>query len=206
MQRELFNDFTGVPEDKSETASSPSKSPSLFESLRVTLTLDKMILGVLVNMVALVVVYSVALERGVKMGQERAAAFTATEERGAQMDVIPPAAERTPPPPARPEQAAADPVMLSGQESPAAPAAVVLLDGRYTIQLVTYEREERAKKEVEKLGEKGHRAFIIPSGKFYQVCIETFPEKNLALRKLLELRSVGYERVYAGAYVRPVKR
>jgi len=77
-------------------------------------------------------------------------------------------------------------------------------DGRFTIQLITYVTQARADKEVKSLTEKGHRAFIIPSGKYFQVCVDRFGHKQDASLHLGTLNRRGYAKHYEGAYVRMV--
>ncbi len=74
---------------------------------------------------------------------------------------------------------------------------------QYTIQLVTYKDQLLAKNEVNRLREKGYESFIIPSGSFYQVCINYYQSKFATRSTLHELKVEGR---YPGAYVRPVTR
>lgn len=76
----------------------------------------------------------------------------------------------------------------------------------YTIQLVTYMSEARATEEVEQLRGRGRAAYIIPSGEYYQVCIEHFAEKLKAHETMNELERQGILETYRDAYVRPVRR
>lgn len=76
----------------------------------------------------------------------------------------------------------------------------------YTIQLITYRNEEPAKREVESLRKKKHEAFVVRSGDYYQVCIDLFESKELALQKLIQLRKEKYYETYPGAFVKFVKR
>ncbi|OGW84016.1 MAG: hypothetical protein A3C47_01415 [Omnitrophica bacterium RIFCSPHIGHO2_02_FULL_51_18] len=67
----------------------------------------------------------------------------------------------------------------------ALPGALVPGLGKpYTIQLVTYKKEDLAEKEVAGLRKKGHTAFIIPSGDYYQVCAGQYVSKEDAHRNL----------------------
>lgn len=54
----------------------------------------------------------------------------------------------------------------------------------YTIQLVTFKKEDLAEKEVAKLRAKGIYAFIIPSGDYYQVCAGQYVSKEDAGRNI----------------------
>ncbi|HTL48823.1 MAG TPA: SPOR domain-containing protein [Verrucomicrobiae bacterium] len=86
------------------------------------------------------------------------------------------------------------------------PIAVEPAENPYTIQLVTYMSEARAMQEVEALKGKGCGAFIIPSGSYYQVCINHFAEKPQAHEEMLKLQNQGVLDVYQGAYVRQIHR
>ncbi len=82
----------------------------------------------------------------------------------------------------------------------------LLHDNPFTIQLVTYRSEARAQEEVANLKKSGYNSFIIPSGDFFQVCINRFKEKEVALQQLSELKNVQNFYSYQDAYVRPVMR
>ncbi len=90
-------------------------------------------------------------------------------------------------------------------ETAPAPAAAEVPKQGFTIQVVTYAGAQKAQQEVQKLIQKGHSAFVIPSGKYYQVCIESFGDKKTAAQKLTKLRTDGYQKTYPGAFVRPVR-
>jgi hypothetical protein len=92
----------------------------------------------------------------------------------------------------------------SASDSPAPAAAEAPRKG-FTIQVITYTGAQKAQQEVQKLIQKGHSAFVIPSGKYFQVCIESFGDKKAAMQKLTKLRTDGYHKTYPGAFVRPVR-
>ncbi len=75
--------------------------------------------------------------------------------------------------------------------------------GDFTVQLVTYDNKSLADKEITRLKSKGYEGFIIPSGRFYQVCTNYFDNKSKARSQLEELKQTGR---YPDAYVRPVIR
>lgn len=75
--------------------------------------------------------------------------------------------------------------------------------GRFTVQLVTYDNQGLAEKEIARLKEKGYEGFVIPSGRFYQVCANYFDNKSQARTDLETLKGSGR---YPGAYIRPVVR
>lgn len=75
--------------------------------------------------------------------------------------------------------------------------------GKYTVQLVTYDNKELAEKELNRLKSQGYQGFIIPSGRFFQVCANYFDSKSTARPKLDQLKQTGR---YPDAYIRPVVR
>ena len=58
----------------------------------------------------------------------------------------------------------------------------------YTIQVATYREQALAQKEMQQLKKKGYSSFIIPSGKFYEVCTGSYFEKNKAYNCLKSLK------------------
>lgn len=75
--------------------------------------------------------------------------------------------------------------------------------GNYTVQLVTYDNQSLAEKEINRLKSKGYEGFIIPSGHYYQVCANYFDTKSKAHSDLEALKQTGR---YPDAYIRPVIR
>ena len=75
--------------------------------------------------------------------------------------------------------------------------------GNFTVQLVTYDSKSLADKEISRLKLKGYEGFIIPSGRFFQVCANYFDDKSKARSQLEEFKQTGR---YPDAYVRPVTR
>jgi len=73
---------------------------------------------------------------------------------------------------------------------------------RYTIQLVTYRYESRAKREVEKLKQNGFSAFVMQRGKYFQVCVDRFRDREAARAKLDKIMTGGLEQTYHDAFVR----
>ena len=69
--------------------------------------------------------------------------------------------------------------------------------GNYTIQLVTHINENVAKKEILALKNKGYKPFVIPSGKYIQVCVGNYPEKKGAIQSLKKFKNM-----YGDCFVR----
>ena len=72
--------------------------------------------------------------------------------------------------------------------------------GNYTIQLVTHVNENVAKKEMLSLKNKGYKPFVIPSGKYIQVCVGSYPEKEDAIQSLKKFKNM-----YGDCFVRKSK-
>lgn len=92
---------------------------------------------------------------------------------------------------------------LANVNEPTSNAAEIKKVGNFTIQLVTYDNEELAKREINRLKSGGHEGFVIPSGKFYQVCANYFESKGKARTVLEKFKESGR---YPDAYIRTVIR
>jgi hypothetical protein len=105
-------------------------------------------------------------------------------------------------------QALSDDLMQTVQEvkrtpDVAFPTVDLTRKGSYTIQLVTYADEKLAVREIDHLKTKGLAAFVIPSGRYYQVCAHYFEDKTTAKSFLKQFSDISR---YPGAYIRPVIR
>lgn len=100
------------------------------------------------------------------------------------------------------EETAPVQAMVAASQPEAPAAAPAAEEGKYTVQLITYVGKPRASEEVEKLNKLGYSAFIIPSGKHHQVCINRFKSKEAANDFLGSARKDGLLKTYPGAYVR----
>lgn len=83
-------------------------------------------------------------------------------------------------------------------------AAAAVKKKGFTIQVVTYKSQKLANAEVELLKKKRHDAFVVPSGIYYQVCIDVFKDRKSAMKKLIQLRVNGYNKTYPGAFVKAI--
>lgn len=189
-QGEFFREWTeikkrGFPENLSKVAS----SPSLLERMKVTLTIERFILCVLVNVCAFVFFYSLGFEQGLrKVRVEKVPSPVEAPVSVKRIESSP-----IPPAPAAPH--------VEVQDFTVRPS-----DNFFTIQLVTYKTSQAAHQEATKWKEKGFRSFIIPSGKYYQVCIDLFEKMPEAHEKLMDLKGTDLGRLYQDAFVRPVRR
>lgn len=76
--------------------------------------------------------------------------------------------------------------------------------GKFTIQLVTYTSQSQAEERIKLLLERGHKGFVIPSGKYLLVCVDGFDSRQAANHVLKNLRNMGD--APPDAYVRMVPR
>lgn len=159
---------------------------SWLSQVQVTLRIDHLLIGGILALVLYVLIFSFGVEQGKRYASAQAHAEQAKLALATETAVETPAA-----PPVQ-ETAPAVPVLST---SP--------ISGKYTIQLITFTSRPRAQEEVERLKKKGFQAFIIPQGKFFQVCAERFQSVKEAERKLTELRSEGF--APSDAYIRPLK-
>lgn len=101
------------------------------------------------------------------------------------------------------------PVATSKAVTPQTPAVTGLAaedtaaNKPYTIQLITYTTRDKAQSEVETLGTKGFKGFIIPSGKYFVVCVGHYASSAEASQ---DLRALKTNKSYADAYARKLNR
>jgi len=90
-----------------------------------------------------------------------------------------------------------------GSEANVLPSADHKHKSDFTVQLVTYNSRDLAALEVNRLRLKGYEGFVIPSGQYFQVCVDYFSSRSKANSHLERFRSGGR---YPDAYIRPVVR
>ena len=73
----------------------------------------------------------------------------------------------------------------------------------FTIQLITYQSESRAKEQAAKLAMEGHKTFVLPEGGYFQLCSGKFASQNLAYKAWLKLK--GRLTDYKDMYVRFIR-
>jgi len=210
VQGELFIEDSNQPKLN-------QKSKSFLSQHGVTLTLDKLLLLTIGLMVVFALTYSFGVERGKRLMERKLESMMPIFSE----TVL----ERSLPTASYPDQK--DEVVLvvnqDKQEIAEAKATrevkkdsgksiisekqvlpVANQDkGKYTIQLVTYTNERQAGNEISRLESSGHNGFVIPSGRFYQVCSEYFKNRHQATNLLKNFRSSGR---YPDAYIRPIVR
>lgn len=77
-------------------------------------------------------------------------------------------------------------------------------DGKYTIQVVTYNTQSAAERLISQLQVKGYEGFVIPSGQYLQVCVNAFQTQGEAKLLLSRLKSEGL--APNDAFIRPMIR
>lgn len=193
MQGDLFQ----FPASAAAAASSVRQS--FLEKSRVSVRMDQAVIGMIACMILGVVIFCVGVEKGKKIGLREARihshsriaqpAPAASEERDLTGSITLQAVEVTPAAvKVAAETTTAAPV--SGVEAAAASEnAAGRPAGKYTIQLVTYQNKADAQKHIDRLSAKGYTGFVIPSGKFHQVCANGFEKRPDAVSVLKELKS-----------------
>ena len=177
------------------TLSTHLPKTDFLDRYRVTLKLDQALVGAIAMLVLYVLVFSFGVEKGKRYAAEELKAERAKREHLVQefRDKIFISAE--------PEPASGT---ATGPESggsvktaPAsAPAEIFSAkgefpQGKYTIQLVTFTSDRIAQDKIKKLSGKGLQGFVIPSGKFKQVCVAAFESRQKASQVLGQLKSEG---------------
>ncbi len=199
MQGDLF----GIPTLTASAGSIHQKS-AFLERHRVTLRFDQALMALIALLVACVLIFSFGVEKGKRLGMAELKSERAKRERIVRelsekvfaknsqgllplSNAQPAVAE-----PAKPQ--ALTPVQVQDLLTPPV--------GKYTIQLITYNNKSAAEKEIKRLADKGLRSFVIPSGRFQQVCVDAFESRQKANEVLIDLR---LRQIAAkDAYIRPI--
>ncbi|MCM8774956.1 MAG: SPOR domain-containing protein [Candidatus Omnitrophica bacterium] len=201
MQGDLFE----VP---SQSLSSHSIQKFAFlEQTRVSLRLDQIMVGIIALVILYVLVFSIGVEKGKRFALAELAAERQMRERIVSdlTQKILKAREVQQPPasvsasPSIPKAVLAPPrvtilednVGLNGRMDTMAAELSKVSGKRYTIQVVTYTSHKQAEEQILKLGQKGYGGFVIPSGRYLQVCVDTFDSREKAAKVLRELKSSG---------------
>ena len=200
MQTDLF----GTSQTPSAMINSQQPKPHFLEGMRFSLRLDQALVAAIALLVVFVLVFSFGVEKGkrfalAELKSERAKREKIIQEFRAKLF----------------ETGVANPVVLRMQEDEApgkieiaAPASKIqagsvaavesgpgALDGKkypagkYTVQLITFTSQKMAEKEIGNLVQKGHQPFVIPSGRYLQVCANGFDSRESAEEFLRELKA-----------------
>jgi len=163
----------------------------------VTLRLDHLSVLGISALVLYVLVFSFGVEKGKQIALRELEAKR-TEAAALQESLVEAVRDTAPSMPLK-ETPAVDPPP-SPKVAEVTPSSRV---GRYTIQVITFTSQLRAEEEVKKFQEKGYPSFIIPGGRFFQVCVDRFENLTEARQKLLRLQAEGF--APPDAFIRPVK-
>jgi len=93
----------------------------------------------------------------------------------------------------------------TASETTSAKKAVSVNAPYYTIQLATFSKQETAHREVDNLASKGYEGFVRENGRFFEVCVFRFKERQLARKKLDDLMRFGFRDTYRDAFVKRVR-
>lgn len=194
--------------------SGPEARAGFSERARFSMSLDKLLFGLLACVIFFVLIFTL----GVQVGKRTALEGVLAEKQENPGELVLPAGPLTPEPSehALEPEAALDfqgepragslesgEARAGASESQALQPSGAARKG-YTIQLITYLSQDRAEREAESLRAKGLDSFIIPSGQFFQVCAQAFGTFEEAKGGLARLKQ-DYP-AYRDAYVRPVQR
>ncbi len=192
-QGELFNEIcTENLSAQEEQSSSNKEAPKQF-----ILSFDKFLVFILFIIIVMAVAYAFGVASGRGGGNKGEIA-----EEVSPIKIISEPQNVSITEGSKPEEA-------KGEEKTVASVAVLadkfepVTEGGWTIQVVTYTDPLRAREEVAKLRDEGFKPFIIPSGKYHQVCVNRFKNRSLALKMLPTFTRSGE---YFDAYVRKVKK
>lgn len=202
MQAELF-EMSGPVVDAARIA---KPSSGWMDQFRVTLRIDHLLIGGILALVLYVLVFSFGVEKGKRYAMDELKAEKMKQEQISKelielKPLLP--SSVTPVKTSDSELKTAPPTSQTASPSLALTvASAVPLNGQYTIQLITFKSRKRAEQEVERLKKLGYQGFIIPQGKFFQVCTDAFKNLGEAREELMRLRSEGH--ASADAYIRPL--
>ena len=190
MQAELFN-MSGPVVDASKVSKPQS---GWLDHIRVTLRLDHLLIVGISALVLYVLVFSFGVEKGKRYAIDEVRAERAKQEQISKELAQPEVRATLAVVSAPSEEKVSVPEDEKRREGPAG--------GHYTIQLIAFTSQRLAEKKVEDLKKKGYQGFIIPRGKFFQVCADAFQNMDEAREKLIQLRAEGF--AAADAYIRPL--
>lgn len=184
MQGELFQ----IAGSAAESAGTAHLQRGWMNRFRITLRLEHLSIGGILALVLYVLVFSFGVEKGKRFALLELRAEKARQDEINQVLEQPTPVPATPSVPPAPVEIIADSALSPGA-------------GKFTIQLITFTSRSRAEKEVERLKKTGHTSFIIPSGKFFQVCVDAFETQAEARIRLTRLKAEGF--ASPDAFIRP---
>ena len=228
MQTDLFTS-TSFENIESNSSAFSTKGDDAQKAKKTAYGMDKLLIGVCLLVVSYVVVFSWGVERGRKQTKvDTDAKIEKLHNELSRLTLVAHELARTPvrKPEIAPIAPASDtePIELSNQTtwpsenfettttvllpsesaSVPVPSAETVTFGKkqFTVQLATYVTTDRAEEQVQKLKKIGYDAYVIPSGKYFQVCIEKLATKPMAQSLKSKIQSETH--LYPDAYIRNV--
>ena len=207
MQGELFEASQSIAQ---AAKIQKSRTPNWLDLFQVTLRIDHLMIGSISALVLYVLVFSFGVERGKRYATDEIRVEKLRQEQIAQELPAPLLSVSMPKDTTSskgsslpvPSQASAP----TAKETPTPATKIdsaLPLSGEYTIQIVTYKSKRQAEERVDYLRKTGVRGFIVPQGKFFQVCADAFIDMKEARQKLTKLKAEGD--IPPDAYIRPLK-
>lgn len=213
MQKDLFGTSAVLTESNPKT--------DFLQRFRITLRFDQALIVMILLLVAYVLIFSFGVETGKRYSMAEIRAERSKREHmveeltgkifeaqaAVQNNGAIPATAGKPIPAAGTTAAPATLAPATGTPVSVAAATPAVTEkekptGKYTIQAVTVTSQAAAEREIKKLTAKGYRGFVIPSGKFLQICVEGFESREKASQNMKQLKTSGM--VPKDAYVRPL--
>lgn len=187
-QQELFGEFASKETRKAERFPSLNRAP---KPIPIYASIDQIILVSIVLILVGCFVFFLGVLRGKSLSSRTPVVAAPQKARS----VAPAPAQKTTV--SRPVLASAStaqtPALLAKtplQTKPAVSAPTAVDPSKpYTIQLVTFKKQDLAEKEVAMLKKRGFYSFIIPSAGYYQVCAGQYASKDEARKDLKSLAS-----------------
>lgn len=208
VQGDLFQ----IPQKSMKDAHDGTPSPTAFlERYRISLRLDQCLILAIIFMVLYVWTFSLGVERGRRwiaadlrqipetIHPQQETRFPHGMTAKENLPAFPEVADRT---------AASEVTTVTDAGNVTVSASVQdrrlgeQPPGKYTIQIVTYLTQEAANRKIKDLKTRGYEGFIIPSGKFFQICVNGFESRQNASLLLKDLQGRGI--APKDAYVRPI--
>ena len=212
VQGELFR-------EENPLYNTPTRQKSFLGRYQVALSLDKLLIVFIANIAIFALTYSFGVEHGKRAMENHFQNLFPAQSQTQNLvseEILPKEPEdQLPDTVLVVENHVKAPAIQTFLQEPTGPETVESVSkqldaqkgqktgGNFTIQLVTYDDEGLAKEEIRRLKTKGFGGFVIPSGRFYQVCVNYFETKTKAKVFLSEFRQNGR---YPDAYIRPVVR
>lgn len=203
MQADLFN------LSMSNSFERQAFQRSFFEK-KYTLRLDQLLALGLVTIVFFVLVFAWGVEHGkvvahrehARQTQQAYSEFNSERPSSASKPQQPKALAQpivAPSVEVASSEIAEDYVNVEKKVAPISKPAIAVAS-KYTIAHMTYVKRDQAMKELSRIKAKGFQAFLVPSGKYFQICVNGFESRKEANDAIKNLRINGI--VSTDSYIR----